>query len=337
MGNNIIKKPELEERFQQPDGWRWGTLKYKGRKIRYGVSFPKDVTPDAVVVCLPGLSEFGEKYFELARDLNERRMAFWVIDWMGHGKSDRYFADNPHKRHSAGFQQDVDDLHALYLEYIKHSSVHPDVGRIPRAMLAHSMGGNIGLHYLKQYPDTFDCALFSAPMFGLQATKALPKMLSSIILEIMSVFAGKSYASGQTNWRESVRPEPGKDIFSSDTKRGAIHNFWCLFDPKLQTGGITWRWLYEAFKSCKKLQKPRFLKSINTHCFIATAGKDELVDNEITEQIVANLPHATPIEFLDAKHELLMERDDIRTPILEAFQKLVKERIIDNPESLQTF
>lgn len=329
--------PDIEERFQAPDSWRWGTLKHKGRKLRYGVSFPKDTTPDAVVVFLPGLSEFGEKYFELARDLNARNMAFWVIDWMGHGKSDRYFEERPHKRHSRGFQNDVDDLHALYLDYIKHSSVHPDVGRIPRVMLAHSMGANIGLRYLKQHPDTFDCACLSAPMFGIHGLNNIPLPVAYIMTAIISLFAGRAYASGQTDWRETLRPAPGKDIFSSDEKRGAIHNFWCLFDPELQTGGITWRWLHEAVKSCLVLQKPSFLKSIKTPCLIATAGQDTIVNNAATERVVKNLPHAHHINLDGAKHEIFMEDDKFRTILLNAFQRLVQEHVIDNPERLQRF
>lgn len=337
MNINASKTPDIEQRFQQPEGWRWGTLKYKGRKIRYGVSFPKDVTPDAVVVCLPGLSEFGEKYFELARDLNKRKMAFWVIDWNGQGKSNRYFENEPHKRHSKGFQQDVDDLHALYLDYIKHSSVHPDVGRIPRAMIAHSMGANIGLHYLKQYPDTFDCAFFSAPMFGLHIFKNMPSIIASALTEVISLFSGTSYASGQTDWNEDMRASDGADIFSTDPVRDKVHEAWSISNPELQVGGVTSRWLYEAVKSCRKLQRPSFLKSIKTHCVIATAGQEELVDNKVTKKVCGRLPNAALIEFPDAKHELLMEKDDVRNAILDAFQKLVKERIIDNPEALQTF
>lgn len=335
--SNISNEPSgLEDRFTQPEGWRWGTLRRDGRTIRYGVSFPKGTTPDAVVVCLPGLSEFGEKYFELARDLNGRNMAFWVLDWHGQGKSTRYFENAPHKRHSAGIQSDIDDLHALYLDYIKHSSVHPDVGRIPRAMIAHSMGGNIGLRYLEQHPDTFDCALFTAPLFGLHATKALPNWLAKLILKTCTVFAGKSYASDQQDWRAEIR-EAEKNIFSTDPVRSLVHNAWSVSEPALQVGGVTWRWLYEIVKSCTILQTPKFLRTIQTHCVIALAGEEELVDNDATMNVAAALPHARTMEFPGASHELLMESDSFRAPLLDAFQNLVKERIIDNPEALKTF
>ena len=56
--------PDLEKRFLEPEGWRWHHVKRGDRKLRFGSAFPKNSIPDAVVVCLPGLNEFCEKYFE---------------------------------------------------------------------------------------------------------------------------------------------------------------------------------------------------------------------------------------------------------------------------------
>jgi hypothetical protein len=61
------KPPALETRFLEPAGWRWGFITNgKGKKLRYGMVMPQNGKPDAVVVVLPGLSEFSEKYFEIA-------------------------------------------------------------------------------------------------------------------------------------------------------------------------------------------------------------------------------------------------------------------------------
>ena len=72
MGNTQNNAPDLEERFLEPEGWRWHSFtrptQSGGRKIRFGSVFPKDSVPDAVVVCLPGLSEFSEKYYEMSRE-----------------------------------------------------------------------------------------------------------------------------------------------------------------------------------------------------------------------------------------------------------------------------
>ena len=116
--NTIAKHPDLDDRFLEPEGWRWHHFTRENRNLRFGSVFPQDSIPDAVVVCLPGLSEFAEKYFEVARTVTRHNMAFWVLDWMGQGKSGRYLK-NPHKRHSHGFQKDIDDLHYFICEHIK--------------------------------------------------------------------------------------------------------------------------------------------------------------------------------------------------------------------------
>ncbi len=142
--------PALESRFLEPTGWRWDFFTNgQGKKLRYGMVMPPAGKPDALVVVLPGLSEFCEKYFEIARAMLERNLGLFVLDWRGQGKSDRYL-DNPHKRHSEGFDRDVADLHQLTTQ-----QVLPAASGAPLVMLAHSMGGNIGLRYLRRPSRSF--------------------------------------------------------------------------------------------------------------------------------------------------------------------------------------
>ena len=329
---NLI--PNLEERFLEPPGWRWHYVSHGGRKMRFGAVSPPNSIPDAIVVCLPGLSEFAEKYFETARDCLSKNLSFWIMDWMGQGKSDRYFK-NSQKRHSRGFQRDVDDLHAFILGYVKHSAVHPDVGRLPMAMLAHSMGGNLGLHYLAEYPDVFECAAFSTPMVGIKTLESIP--LAPQLAKALKMIAGKSYVYGMGDWTPEHRPNHYPNNFSSDPTRDAIHNAWCLTDPALQVGGVTYGWLYHAEKSCATLRRKNLLQSIKTHCLIAQAGHENIVSNAAIKKAVDNLCDVKFIEFPEAAHEILMEKDDIRKEFLNAFYEMIVERIIKRPETLKPF
>lgn len=328
----------LEERFRQPEGWRWHEFTRDGRKIRFGAISPKDSIPDAVVVCLPGLGEFGEKYFETARDCLNLNLAFWVIDWMGQGRSGRYLK-NPHKRHSTGFQADVDDLHYFIMEYIKHSSVHPDKGRIPMAMLAHSMGANIGLHYLSQHPGIFECAAFTAPLFGVKKFAGLPGWVALAATGLMRALAGQAYLRqhGGGDWDPATRPAEGPEAMSSDPKRAGIHMKWLESDPALRIGNITYGWLHHALVSCLRIENREFLHPITTPCLIALAGNEPLVDNEKTRKIANALTKAEILNLPEARHEILMERDEIRNRFLEGFYGLIKENIINRPETLKPF
>jgi lysophospholipase len=325
---------ELEERFTEPPGFRWHSFKRNGRKVRFGSCFPQDSIPDAVVVCLPGLSEFGEKYYELARDLNNSNLAFWVIDWMGQGGSDRYLP-NIFKRHSAGFDEDIADLDYLITEYIKHSSVHPDKGRIPLAMLGHSMGGNIGLRYLAHHPNAFECAAFSAPMIGIHNLTSLPKPLIMGAAWILNELAGKSYAPKQMDWHDSVRPASGKDEFSSDPKRGKLHELWQKQNEALRIGGVTNHWLYEALKSCYAVRTD--IPKIKQDMLIGIAAEDKIVSNKCTHKAFKNCTNAEMITFDGSQHEIMMETNQIRSAFLDHFKALIHKTIIQKPETLKPF
>lgn len=320
----------LEERFTEPEGFRFHSFEREGRKIRFGSVSPKDSIPDAVVVCLPGLSEPIEKYFETARDLLDKNLAVWVIDWMGQGGSGRYL-DNKHKRHNANFDEDVEDLHYLVLEYIKHASVHPDKGRIPMAMLSHSMGGNIGLRYLEKHKDVFECAGFSAPLLGIPGLRSIPEALLLPLAYSFAKIAGKAYANGQ-DWSPITRPEPpGEGEFSSDPIRDGLHREWLSANPELQIGGVTYRWVYEALKSCKHAKKAA--DNVQTPSLIAIAGQDTIVDNSK----IKPMPNSKMLELATAKHEILMENDDIRNTFFDSFFELIQENILDKPETLRPF
>lgn len=327
--------PDLPRRFLQPEGWRWHVFtNSKGRKLRFGAVSPKGKIPDAVVVCLPGLSEFGEKYFELAHDMLDHNMAFWVLDWQGQGRSDRS-QPNPHKRHVASFDDDIDDLQFFLSEYVKHAAVHPDVGRLPLVMIAHSMGANIGLRYLVKYPDMFSCAAFTAPLVAIKATAFLPKSVGIGIAEILRAVMGRSYVFGGKNWSPDIRGNIKKNIFSSDPFRSTIHNAWSSADSRLQVGDVTFGWVHAALSSCAALQGRNVAESIPVPCLFALAEKDMLVDNRAARKFIAKVKKAKMVEFPGSGHEILMEKDEIRGSFLNEFFALMDENRIR--DKLKTF
>lgn len=326
--------PALEQRFLEPAGWRWHSFERKGRRMRFGSVFPKDSIPDAVLVCVQGVREFNEKYFETARWALDNNMAFWVFDWVGQGKSKRYLA-NPQKRHAEDFSAYVDDLHYLILEYIKHSSVHPDKGRIPLALIAHSMGANIALRYLHKHPEVFECAAISAPMIGLKVFEKIPQSLGQMAAAIVNLVAGKSYIPHGTDWKNE--PQPSKETLSGDPLRSQVHNAWMEAVPELRCGDVTYGWVYQAQKSCTFLQNTNISTTIVTPMIVGIPEHDHLVDNGITRNFCAKAPAAKPLELKNAHHEILMETDDIRTAYLNEFYNLIKERIIKRPETLKPF
>ncbi len=322
-------QPEDQEPYPEPHNWRWHSFKTpKGKTIRFGTCAPDSNIPDAVVLVLQGRGEFIEKYFELAEDLQKHNYSFWMIDWQGQGKSDRLLKD-PQKGHSESFDLHVEDLHHFYLEYVKHSAVHPDVGRIPLVIMGHSMGANIALRYIAKHPDTFEAATFVAPMFGIKDVEKKPAWFVYPAIRFLNTLMSKSYFMlGGKQWKAVTRDPSKNNVFTTDETRGSIHNAWCEYDPALQLGNFTNGWLYHAIESCSFVQHMKNLGEIKIPTLFALAGEEELVDNDIARKIAGKLNGSIILDLPTAKHEILMENDEIRNKLLNAFDEMLKENNI---------
>lgn len=329
--------PELDNRFTQPPKWRWHSFKNaKGMSVRYGSAFPENSIPDAVVVILPGMSEFGEKYFEVAGDLLKRNYGVWVIDWPGQGRSDRYL-DDRQKRHIKDFDDEVETLQKLIKDYTKPSAVHPEVGRIPLIMLGHSAGAHIGMRYLIKYPQYFQAAVFSAPMLRIKEPTWAPDFVRCILGLVLSPFGRLSVPGGKDWTGNGERKKHGSSIFSSDPVRDSAHYTYMLNDEELRVGAPTIRWYNKAVKSCSYLAKKKNLLSIKIPCLLALAGRDDIVDNRASVRALSILPNAQSLVFDEACHEILMEKDDIRDVFFERFDELVKENVLSNENRFEKF
>lgn len=308
------KLPNLEKRFLPPDGWQWGSFENnRGKTIRYGFVMPEN--PSGIVVGLQGLSEYGEKYFEVANDLLKRNLGFFMMDWQGQGLSDRYL-DNPHKRHADDFENDVEDFSQFVNQHVKPNI--PD--NTPLIMLGHSMGANIGMRYLAEQKNDFSCAAFTAPMLRISLIKNIPNWF----LLIMNKIAEDSYATLKGgDWTPDRRNTPSGDIFSDDPVRKLVHNAWKIHDPRLQIGDVTFGWVYHAGRSCDRLNEKDTLRNINIPCLAALSGNEKLVDNLAAKEVFNKMANASFIDLPGSKHEILMERDSIRNRFFKAFDDLL--------------
>jgi lysophospholipase len=323
-----------EPRFQEPSGWRWHRFSTTGGyRLRYGAASPENSIADAVVVILPGLSDFAEQYLELAHDLLARNLAVWVLDWRGQGGSDRYLP-NPHKRHSAGFDRDIRDLHELVDGYILPSAVHPDVGRLPLVMLGHSMGAHLGLRFLhdcnfsSKGKQMFSVGAFCAPMFWIHQLDTLPISATCLISSLLCAFPTAYVPKGE-DWAPGYRDMPlRKGKYSHDPIRQHLQEIWFTKDPALQSGGPTNKWLLEAARSCLTLNKASYLKGITVPTMIAAAEDDQIVSNRMTRRAVKLIPDVTYFEIPDARHEILMESDEYRQVFLDHFFTFVEENVL---------
>ncbi|MGH1398244.1 MAG: alpha/beta fold hydrolase [Alphaproteobacteria bacterium] len=309
----------LEKRFTEPESWQWGRFTRAGREVRFGFCVPEGAK--GIVVALPGLSEFGEKYFEIARECLARGYGFYVIDWYGQGASGRYLRDRL-KRHSADFAEDVADLHEMISHILaRDPAVEPrddDLREgLPLHMLAHSMGGNIGLRYLTLHPSVFTNASFSAPMVGIHAVQFMPRCFSLGLSRGLNVLLGKVFTSlhGKNSRLQNkvFTPNP----LTSDPLRFPVMLSWMDAQPALDIGDVTFGWVYHALRSCFTVQD--HVHEIKAPCLFALGTKDFIVSNDAIRTAVPRMPHAELIEIDGARHELLMESDPYRSQFTDAF------------------
>lgn len=309
------KKPakldSLEPRFAEPPGWIWDNFTSpNGGNIRYGHIKPEGEIKGTVVI-LPGRTEFGEKYFEAARDLMRRGYEVWTMDWKGQGGSDRHLP-NTFKDHKNDYADDVADLHHFMTHVFKPSNDGPVM------MSAHSMGGHIGLRYLHDHKGVFDCAAVTSPMLDIH-TAPFPRSMARKLAQLAEKFGhtDKYVIGGGDN--EHGKGNYSEEKVSTDPVRRMVHNYWTGKKPELALGSPTFGWLNETFKSIDIVYDEDYLKAIKTPVLLGIGMDDTVVDVPAQQRAGNILPNATTVEITGARHEIWMESNDKRNKWIKAF------------------
>jgi lysophospholipase len=261
------------------------------------------------VIIAPGRTEFIEKYFEVVRELQGRGFAVFCIDWRGQGLSGRE-VENPQKGHLQSFDDPVNDL-STALRLLAPKLPRPHIG------LAHSMGGAILLRALQTRRVDLEAAAFTAPMWGLPSLGDLAKSYSRFMA---SIGAGGQFApSVDKKWkRENFKRNP----VTNDKDRHARCQGLIQEEPRLALAGPTLSWVAAAADTMDAFVQPGAFAHLRIPILVATAGNELLVDNTRHETVTELLPNATHMTIAAAKHEILMERDEVRHEFWNAFDAL---------------
>ncbi|MGI9436819.1 MAG: alpha/beta hydrolase, partial [Geminicoccaceae bacterium] len=163
-----------------------------GAKLRYAHWQTEAAICQGVVLYLGGRTEFIEKTIDTYALLVESGFDLWSLDWRGQGLSARALAD-PHKGHVTDYQTYLDDLD-LFVREVTDLPARRD----KRLMLAHSMGGHIGLRFLHDHPGLIDAAVFSAPMIDIFVNNSLLRWLAYLI---RGLGFGERYLPGKGGYR----------------------------------------------------------------------------------------------------------------------------------------
>jgi len=298
----------LPGKFKQPAEFQWGAfINTKGAKIRYGRLVPAGAVKGSLVL-VTGFRECIEKYFEVVQDLTAKGFVVWVMDWRGQGGSDRYLAEAPQKMHSEGYAEQIETLHQFATKIVDQSGG-------PLVLFAHSMGAHIGLRFLNEHEGVFDSAVLTAPMLDI-ATGGVPKPVARQLARLARLRGTlEKYVPGGADWDTAREPFTG-NVKTSDRERfGVVPEIYAQ-KPELKMGDPTYGWLWHTFQSIDVLNRDDYLAAIKTPIFMQVSGKDAVVDNAALENAVSILPCCTRLDVPEAKHEIWMEREDLRSLFL---------------------
>lgn len=288
-----------------------------GRKFRAAVFEPGAPTR-GVCVLLNGLSEFIEKYFEVIDELRQRGFTVVTMDWHNQGGSPRPLPD-PLKIHVRDFAE-YDEVLATLLDKL----VAP-ISDKPPLVLAHSLGGHILFRTLHDRPGTFSVAVITTPMMAIDM-RGLPGWVVSLLTAAMNFFGrGTDWVIGVNSRDPLTDPFEGNPVTSDKARWDSSHDF-LRAHPDLRVVGPTWAWLRAAWRSMTAMKPPAYARVIETPALVFGAGIDHICLTPATRAFAGNLPHGRYVEFAQSKHEVLMERDEIRAQFWKEFDAFVEHR-----------
>ncbi len=291
----------------------------RGMWLRFGHRPATVTTPRGSVVVLPGRAEFIEKYGETLEELSGLGFATAILDWRGQGGSDRYL-DLRLRGHVPQVEDYLADLAAV-LEQLEQL-------RLPRpwVMLAHSMGGHIGLRHLHDHPGNFAAAAMTAPMFGIDL-RAMPEPVAAAICRLaIRLGAGRAYAPGQGDLDLDRRRFDGNRLTSCPERYARLRRH-LEMSPELALGGVTYGWLGAALRSIALTRRRGYLEAIATPVLVCQAGCERIVSNRAETAAVRRLPRGRLAVFPEARHEILHEREPIRRQLFATIDAFLAENL----------
>ena len=287
-------------RFFQPDGWQEDSFtSTTGKKIRYGHAEPEGEKKGTVVITT-GYADFIEAYHETIHEYLDRGYEVWMMDWAGHGGSEKN--TSPPKKGQT-VEDHVEDLRKFRQEVVK-----PVAGK-PVFLSTHSMGGQVALHYLQQYQKDFDFAVLATPLVEMRLKGSAKDLLKSAFEgAVKSGLGNEPIKNGRRSITRQLVAER-KDLVDDNPVRMSLHKSYMLLDDSLKAEDPTVGYVESLFRSTDKAVQESFLKSISTPILFGIGEKDDVVDNDSIKRAAGLVQKGKAAVVKGGIHALWLDRD----------------------------
>lgn len=279
------------------------------------------------LVIAPGRTESSLKYIEVAHDFIEKGYSpVYAIDHRSQGFSDRTQVES-HKVHTTNFNYYVRDFNLFVNTVVKEDS-KVDLKNL--FLISSSMGGAITALYLERYQEQ---PFKATAMFGAMHKIIYPKPFNEWITAIAGTALCfpllKRLKVMGLKCKEFVPGEGGRfdwdnRIFKENNLTHSMARFklrdilWRRF-PQIQAGGVTVQWAGTAALNGKILRANA--KKIDLPMKVYSAEFDSVVDRDGHVVLCRRAPDCEHMIVKGAKHEILMEKDSLRGPIMRDMWK----------------
>ncbi|MEZ0226217.1 MAG: alpha/beta hydrolase [Alphaproteobacteria bacterium] len=302
-------------RFFEPEGWRTDFFtSTTGREIRYGHAAPEG-DPKGTVVITTGYADFMEAYHETISEYLKRGYSVWMMDWAGHGGSEKTTAKS--KKKGQTVEDHIEDLRKFREEIVK-----PEDGK-PVFLSTHSMGGQVALHFLHQHPEDFNFAVLATPHVETKIKGPARDLLKLVFAAaISSGLADAPIEHGRQNITKALTAER-KQLQDENPVRMTLHKTFMLLNENLKCEDPTVGYIESLLLSAEVSSQDWFLKGIKTPVLLGVSLDDDVVDNDAIRRAGKLIPQATVKEIEGGIHALWIDRDKPRQEWWQAIDAFI--------------
>lgn len=256
-----------------------------------------------LIILVSGRAENMLKWSEPAYDFYHQGYDVLLFDHRGQGYSARLLKD-VEKGHLDEFRFYVDDM-AKIIEKITALFDYQT-----QYLIAHSLGSLISTYYLANCDHRINKAVLSSPFYGVPLKHPIR---DELIIAIMNLLGqGERYVFGKGPYKQA---HLAHNELSFCKTRMKWMNRVNRKNAELHLGGPTFRWVHLCLNAIRRL--PNVIPRIEIPVLILQAEKEKIVENKTLEKLTALFPNARCEMVLNAKHEILFERDELRKEALE--------------------